>query len=348
MKYKNLTYKDLNNDQEQFIINNYNKMTYSQMALYLNVSKSTVAAHAMNLKDRGLIVDKKITRVKWTYEEENTLLKLIIDTSPQEIAHLLNKTYNAINSKIRSLRNKGKINKEYILHIAYDDSLHNTELSTWTQLEIDNLKQYIKRMSVHAISLKMKKGTYDVITHFHQLPHDAKQQLYYNCQDYNWEQQYDDFIVNNFLIKNKHEIMAAIPNRTWRSITRRAHLFGLYRMKNCSKFMPYTEVEIQKILNQFNIDYIHQYRIYYTTSSYFISDFYIPHIRTIIEVQGDYWHCNPKVFSCPNDIQKEKIQHDIFKKEQLEKLGYNIIYIWEYDIKNNYEKCINQIAALLP
>lgn len=348
MKYKNLTYKDLNNDQKQFIIDNYNKMTYSQMATCLNMSKSTVAAHAMNLKNNKIILDKKIVRYKWTYLEEEILLQLIADTSPKEIAKLLHKSYNAINFKIRSLRDQGKIDKNYILHIAYDNHLHNTQISNWTNFEVESLKEYIQKMSVHAISLKMNKGTYDVITHFYQLPDSFKKQLYYNCQDYDWCQQYDDYLVKNFLTKNKHEIMEFIPGKKWRAITHRAHLFGLYRMKNYSKFMPYTEYIVQQILDIFKISYMHQYRIYYNKSSYFIIDFYLPHNNTIIEVQGDYWHCNPKVFLNPNNIQKEKIQRDLYKKERLQQLGYNLIYIWEYDIKNNYQQCINQIAALLP
>ena len=62
-----------------------------------------------------------------------------------------------------------------------------------------------------------------------------------------------------------------------------------------------------------------------------------------MEIQGDYYHCNPKLFpNGPEDhIQAEIVQRDKNKLKKLTKLGYNVHYIWESDIKNNPDKVIS-------
>ena len=68
-----------------------------------------------------------------------------------------------------------------------------------------------------------------------------------------------------------------------------------------------------------------------------------------MEAQGDYWHGNPQIFKNPSDIQLEKIKNDKIRKKILENLNYKVIYLWEYDLVNNYEQYkLNIIKALPP
>jgi len=61
--------------------------------------------------------------------------------------------------------------------------------------------------------------------------------------------------------------------------------------------------------------------------------------KHIIEVYGDYWHCNPKTFSenfYHNQLKKfakEKWQEDNERVKYLESLGYKVTIIWESDLK---------------
>ncbi len=66
-------------------------------------------------------------------------------------------------------------------------------------------------------------------------------------------------------------------------------------------------------------------------------DFYIESINTIIEVNGDYWHCNPNIFNeeNSNNTQKFNFNRDQIKYAYLKSLGYKLCIIWETDIKNN-------------
>lgn len=61
--------------------------------------------------------------------------------------------------------------------------------------------------------------------------------------------------------------------------------------------------------------------------------------NNIIEIFGDYWHGNPKFYSGNNIIKNKKVS-DVWNKDNerikiFESLGYNVIVIWEDDLKKN-------------
>jgi len=62
--------------------------------------------------------------------------------------------------------------------------------------------------------------------------------------------------------------------------------------------------------------------------------------KLIVEINGDYVHANPKIYS-PNDIiylpgnsytAAEKWESDATKKKNLEAMGYRVVTIWESDL----------------
>lgn len=73
------------------------------------------------------------------------------------------------------------------------------------------------------------------------------------------------------------------------------------------------------------------------------------HKNIIIECCGDYWHCNPKIYSANyfhQNIKKpaqEIWDHEKKRKEKLEKLGYNLYFIWEKDWKENQDKIKKEV-----
>lgn len=88
---------------------------------------------------------------------------------------------------------------------------------------------------------------------------------------------------------------------------------------------------------------------------YFFFDIFInPNI--IIEVNGDYWHGNPKIYK-ENDIilkgssneytVKEKWEKDNNKINIAKELGYKILIVWEKDIKENMQQVERNIHNYL-
>jgi len=66
-------------------------------------------------------------------------------------------------------------------------------------------------------------------------------------------------------------------------------------------------------------------------------DFYIPEKNLVIEVDGDFWHCNPKSkHSLPKyESQKKNLIRDKEKEQWLKDNGYKLLRFWENDINNN-------------
>lgn len=77
----------------------------------------------------------------------------------------------------------------------------------------------------------------------------------------------------------------------------------------------------------------------------FICDIFIKDKNLVVEFNGDYWHCNPNKYK-PDYFHKHKKktaqqiwEDDSLRIENIKKLGYNLIVVWESDIKNpNYVK----------
>jgi len=67
-------------------------------------------------------------------------------------------------------------------------------------------------------------------------------------------------------------------------------------------------------------------------------DIYIPSLKKIVEVYGDYWHCNPNIFSKDmyhNQLHmtaNTKWEIDSIRKKKLESAGYTVDVVWESEI----------------
>src|SRR5690606_7794791 len=71
--------------------------------------------------------------------------------------------------------------------------------------------------------------------------------------------------------------------------------------------------------------------------------------RKVIEVQGTYWHADPRFYDEKdlNDIQKSNLKNDQEKYKVYKENGYDVLYVWEYDIENHPEKVRKQIKEFL-
>jgi len=90
----------------------------------------------------------------------------------------------------------------------------------------------------------------------------------------------------------------------------------------------------EKLLEQYLIDYKINQRIGNNKPDYVNED-----TKHIIEVYGDYWHCNPTTFTADfyhsqlKMTAKEKWQKDLVRKTELESLGYTVTIVWEGELK---------------
>lgn len=73
----------------------------------------------------------------------------------------------------------------------------------------------------------------------------------------------------------------------------------------------------------------------------YVVDFISEKHKLIVEIYGDYWHCNPRIFK-PDYVHrslgiaaKDVWQNDSMRKKFLENLGYKVLVFWEKDLKEN-------------
>lgn len=69
-----------------------------------------------------------------------------------------------------------------------------------------------------------------------------------------------------------------------------------------------------------------------------IYDFYLPDHNVLVEIDGDYYHGNPKVYQEGdlNHMQIKNKKNDLYKDSLAKGLGYGLERIWEKDINEKY------------
>lgn len=103
-----------------------------------------------------------------------------------------------------------------------------------------------------------------------------------------------------------------------------------------------TNIEIicSSILSELGIEFKEQVR-----RSKFVYDFHLLESNRFIEVNGDYWHGNPKVYPTVDGRQSFNINRDMVKSE---KVGRdNMLYLWESDLLHRRELCRQMILDFI-
>lgn len=85
-----------------------------------------------------------------------------------------------------------------------------------------------------------------------------------------------------------------------------------------------------------------QHKIILSDKKFVKTDGYDDTTNTVYEFLGDYWHGHPSVWHKHNGINRNnKISFAALFKQttdrlvKIKELGYNVCYVWEYDIKHN-------------
>ena len=105
------------------------------------------------------------------------------------------------------------------------------------------------------------------------------------------------------------------------------------------------ESKVSESLNYLSISYRTQFPL-----GGKLFDFILTDTKILIEVNGDYWHCNPSKYKGSQfinypfgKIKAIDIWKKDYKKKQIaEKNGYQVLYIWEDEIKKS-----NDISNLI-
>lgn len=113
------------------------------------------------------------------------------------------------------------------------------------------------------------------------------------------------------------------------------------------------EIEIQEILKGFDIPFRKHYNIKLDRSNHQADILVEPNL--IIEGFGDYWHFNPRKYDGDSyqKLRKKIIkpkdvwEYDKYVIDGMKKQGYEVLVVWEYDLKKNTEETKRKILEFI-
>lgn len=114
----------------------------------------------------------------------------------------------------------------------------------------------------------------------------------------------------------------------------------LNRFFNKKKQQPSKlELKFCKTLDILQIEYKFQHIVHSR-----VFDFYLPKYNILIEVDGDFHHCNPKKYESPvYESQQVTVKNDAIKNQIVKDNGYILLRFWESDINERPSWVIQQI-----
>lgn len=126
------------------------------------------------------------------------------------------------------------------------------------------------------------------------------------------------------------------------------------RRNDTPKERKHPEYGTSKLEEKFAKDFLDKLGIVYETQfkaetigRYY--DFYCPASNTLLEIDGGYWHSDPRLFEGKEltPTQKKNKRVDECKDKWAREHGINLIRIWEYDINKNPSQVLKMLKEKL-
>lgn len=122
---------------------------------------------------------------------------------------------------------------------------------------------------------------------------------------------------------------------------RRARMQMLKTLQNMPKVSSLNK-RFKEALNQNGLHPKSEYLI-----GFYQVDFCFLKERVIVEVDGDYWHGNPALYTTFNANQKRVMSKDKRECTYFKNLGWTFLRFWESDINKDINGCIKQVQEAL-
>ena len=206
-------------EEDNYIIENFNKISFSKMADYFNCGITTVKNRAISL---GLPVERK-TKRRWTEEEINTLRELSETETNKTIAEVLNRSVAEVNKHARKLGIKLLLKKR------------------WTNEQIDYLRENLNKIPFTKLINDLGHDFYEVLKKIEELG------LEYNSN--RWTEEEESLLIE---LSSKYYIkeIAKRLNRSEGAIVSKAHKMGIELITLKREF---TEKELKYIKKNWGV-----------------------------------------------------------------------------------------------
>lgn len=134
-------------------------------------------------------------------------------------------------------------------------------------------------------------------------------------------------------VKNK---LSLATSKLWRE--------GRFTYNNPNNWRSKLEIQVFEHIKSLYPNAKHSYRIHANNRTY-VFDIYVPDLNLLIEVNGDYWHLNPRLYEQDHyDKHRDVTLLEVHKRDSeklsaAQALGFNTKTIWELDLN---EQGINE------
>ena len=253
---------------------------------------------------------------KWTIEEDEVVKEMYGKIQAKEIAELLGTGRTAEGVRIRAKTLK----------------VNGTRAERWTKDEEALLLERYEELSPTAMHSLIPNKTIAAIQVKANLMNLKSREIRV------WTKEEEQFMLDNY-VSLPNRLIEEILDRSENSVQRKAEEMGLVHTKVPSQF----ELYVESLLKELGVIYKREVKI-----GKFICDFVINESK-IIETYGDYWHCNPSVYTQGPKFpsQHSQIERDKRRASYLKREGYELLIIWERDALTNKSKVVSQISEFL-
>jgi len=324
---------EYSNEETEYILSNYLTMDYADIAKNLGWTRGKLSwfirQHNLN-GTKGRVLEEII----YTPEQEKYVLSNFKEMTYSQIAEDQGITKGTVKKILK--KNGLKAAKRKMV-LAWDDSkIDYLKKNYLTKTDDELAKHFLKTPSsvfAKRISLGLFKEedtfTSDKVSNSYLYPSSDKVKK-------KWANEEEVFVKENYNEMSDKE-MAHVLNRSAKSVKHKRLILGLHRTHTISS----GEIELANILDELNIDYEQQFHL-----DPYHYDFKVG--NTLIEYNGDYWHCNPDIYENGpiNYNQLYTVKKDANKYEIAKENGYEVLVVWENDLINNKNKVLDMMAVL--
>lgn len=306
----NIYNNNVTKEDDDYIYQNYKTQTVKEIAEKLNKKPGTIYKAMRRL---GIS-----TGTVWTDEEIEYLKNNIQSQTYKEIGLYLDRTPKSVSGKAH-----------------YLGLVKSSVSKNWTTEEIDILRKNVKRLNYEEIQKLLPNRTIaSIYNKVYELG--LNLELSKGYRKLKTEQIF--FILENCQSMTDCELAEKfkVSESAIRDVRRKNGIKKDPLIKNDS----FIELKVKQYLESKGIEFLHHQRL-----GEYEPDFQLVGTKIIIEVQGDYFHCNPKLYpkGPKNENQIKYVIRDYYKKCFYLGNDYVLIEIWEDDIRNNFDKVIKQI-----
>lgn len=300
--------------QDKFIIENYSNMDTNEIAKLLDKSSDSVRWRAIKL---GVQKDSN-----WSEEEVNLLVEEYPYLSNRGLWKRYFKDRTFYSVIVKSMKLNLKKDDNYLSEVRKNTGIKNLKANVHGILIGENHPKYKPRLKLNceycgkviyrlASDIAKNKNTFCSI----------------ECRD-KWKSEN---------LRGENNPLYGVTHERWTSAKRKEQAEIMVKRLKESDFKfgkTKPQREIDNLLNYLNIRFENEY-----DCKYYLIDNYLIDYNLMIEVQGNFFHCNPtmnlKNSREKNIIKKDKAKHTYIKMYK----QIDILYIWEKDIYENIDLC---------